>query len=247
MTHREKLPIGFVPVDLPDEVHTLLLIVAVTLQPLQVAGQDLSDPLLDMQAISRALGVECNYCHARGQSDASLNFASEENPKKDIARQMIAMTRDLNVRVQAASGKSAAQATKVHCLTCHRGTPVPKRLNDVIVQTIREKGVTAAVTEYRELRAKYYGRDTYDFTEGELLGLAQRLAESRPDDALALLTMNLEFNPKSAQSYIVMSRAYSRKRDTEMAVAQLKKALEIEPENGLAKGYLYQLEQTRRQ
>jgi tetratricopeptide (TPR) repeat protein len=227
-------------------IHLLLLIVAVTLQSPQVAGQDLSDPLLDMQAISRALGVECNYCHARSPSDASLNFASEENPKKEIARQMIAMTRDLNVRVQTASGKPASQATKVHCLTCHRGNPVPKRLNDVIVQTIRDKGVAAAVTEYRELRAKFYGRDTYDFTEGELLDLARRLAESRPDDAIALLMMNLEFNPSSAESYIVMSRAYSRKRDTEMAVAQLKKALEIEPENGVAKGHLYQLEQTRR-
>jgi len=227
-------------------VRGLVLLAAATLHPSPGAAQDPSDPLLNMQAIAQALGVNCSYCHAR-ETDTSLNFQSEENPKKAVARQMIAMTRDINAKVQAATGKAAAQATKVHCLTCHRGTLIPARLNDIILRTIRDQGVEAAVAQYRELRQKFFARDAYDFSEPDLLNLAQRLAESsRPDDAIALMTMNLEFNPTSARSYIVMSRAYTRKRDYDMAIAQLKKALEIEPGNGIAKGYLSQLESDRR-
>lgn len=224
----------------------LVLIVAGALQPWQAAGaQDPSDPLLNMQAIAQALGVQCAYCHVR-QADTSTDYQSDANPKKAIARQMIAMTREINAKVQAASSKPAGQATNVHCLTCHRGTPMPRKLNDIILGTLRDKGADAAVAEYKELRQKFFARDTYDFSEPELLNLAQRLADARPDDAIALMTMNLEYNPRSARSYIVLSRAYVRKRDNEMAIAQLKKALEIEPENGIAKGYLSQLEQSRR-
>ncbi len=75
-----------------------------------------------------------------------------------------------------------------------------------------------------------------------MLVLAERLAESRPDDAIVLIAMNLDYHPRSARSYIILSRAYTLKRDYQTAIAQLKKALEIEPENGLAKGYLYQME-----
>ena len=42
-------------------------------------------------------------------------------PKKDIARQMIAMTRDLNARVQLATGKAAERSDAGECATCHRG------------------------------------------------------------------------------------------------------------------------------
>ena len=219
----------------------LLLMVVATLQPGQAAAQDPNDPLLNMQAIAQALGVQCAYCHVR-QADNSTDFQADTNPKKAIARLMIAMTREINARVQLASGKVAGQATNVHCLTCHRGTPIPQKLTDIVLRTLRDKGADAAVAEYRELRQKFYARDTYDFSETELLNLAQRLADARPDDAIALMTMNLEFNPKSVRSYIVLSRAYGRKRDNDMAIASLKKALEIEPENGIVKGYLSQLE-----
>ena len=57
--------------------------------------------------------------------------------------------------------------------------------------------------------------------------------------------MHLEFNPQSSNTYVVMSRAHVRKRDTPAAIKALEKAIEIEPNNGLAQGYLYQLEPRR--
>ena len=73
-------------------VSGLLLMVVATLQPQRAAAQDPNDPLLNMQAIAQALGVPCAYCHVR-QTDNSTDFQADTNPKKAIARQMIAIRR----------------------------------------------------------------------------------------------------------------------------------------------------------
>src|ERR1700730_6956865 len=73
-----------------------------------------------MQEFVQGLGVQCEYCHSAQRG------SGQPEPKKDVARQMIAMTRDLNTRVVTATGKTAAAATQVKCVTCHRGVPIPK-------------------------------------------------------------------------------------------------------------------------
>jgi photosynthetic reaction center cytochrome c subunit len=58
---------------------------------------------------------QCAYCH-------NLNdFASDEKYTKQVARQMLKMTRDININWQ----KHTLQ-TGVTCYTCHRGNPVPQ-------------------------------------------------------------------------------------------------------------------------
>ncbi|MBZ5576337.1 MAG: photosynthetic reaction center cytochrome c subunit [Acidobacteriia bacterium] len=193
-----------------------------------------------MQDISHALGVSCGYCHSAERG------SGQPEPKKEIARAMMAMTRDINARIEAAVGKTAAETARVDCVTCHRGVAVPRQLSDVLMQTLREKGAAAAVAQYRDLYDRYSGRGAYDFGEDTLLGIAQTLANSRPDDAIALLQLNLEFHPKSAQSYVVLAYAYTRKIDDASAMAALEKALTIEPDNGVARGQLEQLKSYHR-
>src|SRR6185295_8969367 len=123
-----------------------------------------------MQEIVQALGVQCEYCHSAPRGSGL------PEPKKDIARQMIAMTRDLNTRVQTATGKPAAEAAQVKCITCHRGVTIPRQLPDIISQTYREKGAAAAADQYRDLHKQYYGHAAYDFGEDTLVGVAQPLA-----------------------------------------------------------------------
>ena len=65
-----------------------------------------------MQAFRGALGVMCSYCHVQG------DFASDDNPKKDVARMMISMARDINAKFP--DGKR-----HVSCYTCHRGAEEP--------------------------------------------------------------------------------------------------------------------------
>jgi tetratricopeptide (TPR) repeat protein len=195
------------------------------------------DAALNMQTIAQALGVSCDYCHnaARG--------SGAPEPKKDIARHMIAMTRELNVRVQQATGNSSA---KVECVTCHHGVPIPRQLSDILADTLRSKGAEATIAQYRELRERYYGRQAYDFREETLVNLADRLVTGRPDDAIALMKLNLEYYPKSARSYATIGYAYTRKFDDESAIVYYKKALEIEPNNGVIQGRLTSILSSRR-
>ncbi len=66
-----------------------------------------------MGAFTAALGVKCTGCHVQG------DFASDANPKKDIARGMILMVREDN-------SKFLAGKTQLTCYTCHRGESMPK-------------------------------------------------------------------------------------------------------------------------
>ncbi|MFN0069272.1 MAG: c-type cytochrome, partial [Limisphaerales bacterium] len=126
-----------------------------------------------MNAIAKALGVTCGHCHV------ARDFTSDANPKKGVARQMLAMTREINARVEAATGKPTGKPVAVQCATCHRGQPVPRSLSDTLVATLGEKGDQAAADQYRGLRTQFYGRDTFDFSEQEVLALGPRLAEVR--------------------------------------------------------------------
>jgi hypothetical protein len=66
-----------------------------------------------MRTFTAGLGVQCVYCHVQG------NFASDENPKKEVARHMIEMSQKINT--QFSDGKM-----HVTCFTCHRGEAEPK-------------------------------------------------------------------------------------------------------------------------
>jgi tetratricopeptide (TPR) repeat protein len=193
------------------------------------------DLMATMQNIARSLGVTCEYCHSAPRG------SGQSEPKKEIARAMMAMTREINGRIDAAAGKTATGVTRVDCITCHRGVAVPRELSALLIETLSQKGVTAAVAQYRDLRKRYYGSAAYDFSEDTLLGIAQRITTGRPDDAIALLQLNLEFHPQSARSYAAIGYAYTRKLDDTSAMASFEKALEIEPDNGIVRGQLEQL------
>ena len=195
---------------------------------------------MNMDEISQALGVRCNYCHSAARG------SGQKEPKKDIALAMMAMTRDLNTKVQEATGKPANETARVECATCHRGVAIPQPLSAIILGTIAQKGGAAAVEQYRDLRKQYYSKATYDFSEDALLQMAERVAQGKPDDAIALLRMNLEFNPQSAKTYALIGFAYTRKVDDAPAITNLEKSLELDPTDAVVRGRLQQLQEYRR-
>ena len=197
-------------------------------------------PLPDMQAVAAALGVSCDYCHAPRGTEPRLT--ANGKPRLEVGREMIAMTASLNASVQSATGKTAREAAAVTCATCHRGVAIPRPLGDILIVTGVREGADAAVKQYRELRAQYFGRGSYDFGEETLLSVARRLANARPEVAIPLADLNMEFFPKSVNSLVQKAIAQGG-RDDEGAVVTLKKALEIDPENGEIKGRLYQIEE----
>ena len=70
-----------------------------------------------MQRFTRALGVQCGFCH-KGR-----DFASEANPHKEAARGMMRMTSRINGELLPAI--PALHDPVVTCYTCHRGSPRP--------------------------------------------------------------------------------------------------------------------------
>ena len=65
-----------------------------------------------MGAMRASLGVQCTFCHM------PPDFASDDNPKKLVARHMMEMVNHINE--QFGDGK-----VHVSCYTCHRGANMP--------------------------------------------------------------------------------------------------------------------------
>jgi len=198
--------------------------------------------LATMQAFTQALGVQCNYCHVQEGRGGRNDMASDEKPTKKAARGMILLVREIREKLPPAVGKSAEATTQVGCATCHRGIPNPKQITDIVAEGSTAGGATAGLAKYKELREKFYGSSAYDFSENSLLTAAQRAnAASKADDALAYLQANLDYNPKSSRSYLMMSLIHNAKGDKAAAIKDLEKAVELDPNNAQAKAQLQQL------
>ena len=70
-----------------------------------------------MKSISKDLGVKCSHCH--DMDDKSL-----DTPEKEIAREMIVLTRQINeylFSLQEQDTTAKKNQTAVSCWTCHKG------------------------------------------------------------------------------------------------------------------------------
>ena len=97
---------------------------------LKVLPKNISNDELDavMDHFKEALGVNCNFCHASQKDDTSkLDFASDEKPEKESARNMMRMSSKINKKFfhykPSAENKELPPIT---CKTCHNGKPHPE-------------------------------------------------------------------------------------------------------------------------
>jgi Photosynthetic reaction centre cytochrome C subunit len=79
-----------------------------------------ADILFIMRSFNEALGVQCTYCHVEG------DFAADTNPKKEMARKMIAMGRLIDTSFPSSTGVFPEGYHEVDCITCHRGSAKPE-------------------------------------------------------------------------------------------------------------------------
>ena len=231
---------------------------------LQVLSKDMTgqEVAAYMQTVAAGLGVACNYCHVpptppagappapaapaaggRGRGGApQLDFASDDKQEKKTARVMLKMVSTVNDTLTGEFGKSGSPVVKVDCVTCHHGVAKPEQLSDILSKTMLTKGEESAISKYKEMRAQYYGSQSYDFTEPVLTRLAQQsLATNKVDDALAWAKLNLENYPKSAPTLVALSQGHARKGDKAAALKEVEQALAIDPMNAAAKRQLDQL------
>lgn len=76
-----------------------------------------------MRNYTQALGVKCTFCHVGTEGKReTMDFASDANKHKLIARTMMTMTRRIN---EQDIGVTDFIQSKVTCYTCHRGATRP--------------------------------------------------------------------------------------------------------------------------
>ena len=78
-----------------------------------------------MKQYERDLGVSCSYCHVEDRDSGFIDYASDDNPRKNTARIMISMLNDINEKHLAALGGDRRYAQPVTCGSCHQGRTSP--------------------------------------------------------------------------------------------------------------------------
>jgi len=193
-----------------------------------------------MRNFTGALGVRCQFCHVgeEGMPLERFDFAKDEKRTKLVARQMMQMVEEINRRLDTIPGRTSP-GLEVTCATCHRGTnrpvPLPALLTDVAITA----GSDSTVRAYRALRARYYGRDAYDFGEPSLSIAAFRLGRAnRFDEAFALLQLNEELFPGSSAMYVFRGNINLMRGDTTAAATAFREAVRRDSSNAEAQGRL---------
>ena len=208
---------------------------------LKIYPKDIARPelIITMQGFVRQLGVQnqggCSHCHVG--TAPQWDFASDANPRKDIARRMILMAREITAKLPDVTGKPAAQITALRCASCHRGMPVPKVTEVALADALAKGGAAAAVQQYKDTR-----KQALDYNENALVAYAATLVNGdKADDALTVLQANAELSPNHAPTYAAMAQAYAKKNDKDNQIKMLEKAVQLDPNNQQLKRQLDQL------
>lgn len=81
-----------------------------------------------MKHFTAALGVKCNFCHTYNQAEKSMDFVSDANEHKKVARDMMRMTTKINKKYfDVANTKSLDAKLEMTCYTCHNGKSHPAK------------------------------------------------------------------------------------------------------------------------
>ncbi len=215
----------------------------VTVLPKDITPKELA---ATMRGYTSALGVRCTYCHVgeEGRDFSEYDFASDAKPAKMKARTMITMVEAVNDKYLSQLNKETSHGVKVSCATCHHGVPIPMALEDVLKNTFDRQGLDSTVKEYRALREKFYGGNAYNFKEGTLLRLADKIFEDstqRPA-AFEIVRLNIELYPSFPFSYAHLGSWYDDMKNIPLAIENYKKALSFIPNNEFLKRRIAELE-----
>jgi hypothetical protein len=113
---------GIAATKAPEEEH---LFKNLKVLPKNISKEDL-DKVMDNFKLS--LGVKCNFCHAPSKDTAvhHPDFASDEKPEKNIAREMMKMTAKINKKFfRDNKNEQGVMVPAVECMTCHHGKERP--------------------------------------------------------------------------------------------------------------------------
>jgi tetratricopeptide (TPR) repeat protein len=186
-----------------------------------------------MMGFTRALGVRCTHCHVgeEGKPLSTYDFASDANPKKDVARGMMRMVGAIGTQLEAIQ-PAKTERVLVSCATCHRGRPLPLTLEAELARVYAKSGADSTLAHYARLRQEFYGAGAYDFHGPALNELGSRaLGGKDTSGALAIFRKNVEEFPDSENAHTSLAEAYVAAGDTLNAIAAYQRVLQIDPKN----------------
>jgi CubicO group peptidase (beta-lactamase class C family) len=100
----------------------------------------------------------------------------------------------------------------------------------VLLKTIEDKGIEAGLAQYRDLKTRQ--PKVYDFGEPELNQLGYQLLQARKlKEAVEIFKLNVEVYPQGFNTYDSLGEAYLMSGNTELAIQNYKKSLELNPQN----------------
>jgi hypothetical protein len=213
----------------PDSLRNLKVLPAST-SPREIVGI--------MRGFAGALGVRCQYCHVgeEGKPLETFDFTSDDKRTKRTARLMMRMVGDINQNTLSQIPERPTSPVAVTCATCHRGVARPVPLGQLVTEALGAGGADSARALYRSLRERYFGRASYDFGEPSLVGAALELSRGgHLDDALAVLRLNDEVFPTSANTMNNIGDVLLAKRDTTAAIDAYRTALRRDSSDVVAK------------
>jgi hypothetical protein len=193
-----------------------------------------------MIGFTRALGVRCPFCHVgeEGKPLSTFDFVSDAKLQKQIARRMVLMVGDIHKDLNKA-GLAPGPRVNVGCITCHHGRPRPATLAEEMTVAYDKGGIDSAFATYDDLRARFYGRNSYDFSEGGLVEFADALRQKEKiPDAVRVYEKNAELFPQSLRALEGVASAYEATNQNDKAIAVYQKMLEIDPQNRNAQRHL---------
>jgi tetratricopeptide (TPR) repeat protein len=152
----------------------------------------------------------------------------------------IANTRKIHGVVS--NGRFFARSALDEMLSCAEALAAQSKLPIalVLLKTIQQKGVDAAVHQYHELKSRAAAE--YDFSEEELNTLGyQLLGMKQVKEAIEILRLNVQAFPKSANVYDSLGEAYLNTGDKPQAIENYQKSLQLDANNAGAVEKLKQL------
>jgi len=200
-----------------------------------------------MVGFTRALGVRCSYCHKgeEGKTLSAYDFASDDNPNKNRAREMLRMLNDIEDHLKKIE-PSGDRRVNMWCHTCHHGRPRPMTLDEELGEQYRKKGLQAALDDYADLKRKYYGRAAFDFGEDSLNVFGYSLLEnSDTAGAVQVFKLNAAMFPDSANVWDSLAEGYLKAGDITQAQENYEKALKLDPESRSAKEALKRIKDSQ--
>lgn len=127
-------------------------------------------------------------------------------------------------------GQYFPRASLDHMLAQAEALASRKSIAEAMMQTIHEKDAAAAVKQYRDLRATQ--PNAYDFSENELIRVGyQLIAMKRFKDAIEIFKLSVEAYPESYNTYDSLAEAYMDDGDTDLAIQNYRKSLQLNPGN----------------